>query len=175
MAGKRVRSDNTLAPQIHTWQEADSALKRIGVLQSKIEILERETQDKINILKESLKNKVVAHQERISLHLASLETFSGVNRKDFGKKRSRKLNFGTLGWRKSSVLSTKKTTLGLIKKIFGKAAGKNYIHTKETPNKEALAKLTDGQLATLGARREEKDVFFAEPDLNRAADYESKK
>jgi len=39
-------------------------------------------------------------------------------------------------------------------------------------SKEALAKITDDKkLASVGARRREKDVFFVEPDITEAVKY----
>jgi hypothetical protein len=38
-------------------------------------------------------------------------------------------------------------------------------------DKEALAKLTEEQLTSVGARRKVKDVFFVEPSSQEAVDY----
>ena len=55
--------------------------------------------------------------------------------------------------------------------MFSKAKAAACIRVKESVDKEALAKLTDEQLADIGARRKEKDVFFVEPALPEAVDY----
>ena len=114
-------------------------------------------------VKADLKKQSAPVIEKIQKHVRSLEAFCADHRDVFGKAQSRKLLFGVLGWRKSTAISIKKTTLEKIKAVLSSA--KRYLHIKETPNKEALAKLTDEQLASVDARRVTKEVFFAEPDM----------
>ncbi|MCJ7777627.1 MAG: host-nuclease inhibitor Gam family protein [Sedimentisphaerales bacterium] len=170
MANKRVKSDRPIQP-ISDWQQADKFVKQIGELQFKTRDAERQANNDINQAKAALAIATNPLQEEIEQLRLSLEAFA-VNRKaDFGKDRSRKLNFGLLGWRKSSSVAIKKTTLEKIKSVFAKAKAAMCIITKETVSKEALAKLTDEELASVGARREVKDDFFVEPDLPEAVDY----
>jgi phage host-nuclease inhibitor protein Gam len=132
---------------------------------------EETAKDDINEIKAELAEKVKPLQEEIKLKVRSLEAFAALHKNDFGKKRSRKLNFGILGWRKSTSISIKKNTLELIKQVFTNAKQKMCIRVKESVDKEALAKLTEEQLASVGARRKEKDVFFVEPSSQEAVDY----
>ncbi len=171
MAKKRAKSDKQATLQIADWQKADEYVRIIGDLQMQITQAERTAADDINEVKLKLAEEVEPRQAAIKLHLRSLEAFCETHRPDFKKKRSRKLNFGTLGWRHSISIRTKKNTLERIKKVLSRAKALACIRVKEAVDKEALAKLTDGQLASVGARREEKDVFFVEPDLPEAVDY----
>jgi len=168
---KRVKSDKQATLAIANWEKADESVRTIGELQMQITQAEQAAADDINDVKLKLAEKVKSRQKTIELHVRSLEAFAETHRTDFKKTRSRKLNFGTLGWRHSSFIKIKKNTLERIKKVFSKAKKVACIRVKETVDKEALAKLTDGQLASVGARREEKDVFFVEPDLPEAVDY----
>lgn len=171
MAKKRIKTDKPLVIPIPNWQEADAIVRRVGDLQLEIVSREQKAKDKIDKAKAELAESVQPILDKIRLHTQSLEAFAVNNRKDFGKNQSKKLNFGLLGWRKSTSISIKKTTLEFIQKIFGRNY-KKYIHTKELVNKEALKQLTDEQLASIAAQRKIKEAFFVEPELPEAVDYE---
>jgi phage host-nuclease inhibitor protein Gam len=167
---KRIKSKKQIIP-IKDWEEADKYIKNIGDCQLEINRLEAEANDSINQAKEKLAKAVEAPLKEIKIFSDSLEAFAANHVHDFGKAQSKKLNFGLLGWRKSTSISIKKSTLKLIKKVFGKKA-EQYIRTKEEPNKEAMAALTDQQLASVDARRKPKEVFFVEPDTPKSVDYD---
>lgn len=171
MANKgRVKTDKALQP-VADWDDADRMVREMGDLQTQVKQAEQSAKDDINETKADLAEKVKPLQEQIKGCVQTLEAFA-VNRKaDFKGNKSRKLNFGVVGWRKSTSISIKKTTLELIKKVFSKAKAAHFIHTKETVDKEALAKLTDKDLTSVGARRKVKDDFFVEPVLPEAVDY----
>jgi phage host-nuclease inhibitor protein Gam len=168
---KRIKSDKPVLIPVLDWPFADEYIRQIGNLQMQIKQAEEAAKDDINEVKAELAKKVKPPQDKIKLYVRSLEAFAALHKKDFGKKRSRKLSFGILGWRKSHPISIKKNTLERIKQVFTKAKQKMYIRVKESVDKEALAKLTEEQLASVGARRKEKDVFFVEPSSQEAVDY----
>lgn len=169
-ANRRVKSDKAEAI-ISDWAEVDLSIRNIGDLQSQIAGAEQDAAEAINKVKIKLAEKTKPLQETLNWILCGLETFAASHKTDFKDQKSLKLNFGTLGWRKSSFITIKKTTLDLIKKFLPQWLAKLCIHTKESVNKEALAKLTDEQLVKVAARREEKDVFFVEPSVPEAAKY----
>jgi len=168
---KRVKSDKPVLLPVPNWLHANEFVRRIGDLTMQITAAEHKAKDDIDEAKAELAETVKPLQEKIKLYAQSLEAFAATHSKEFGKKRSKKLNFGLLGWRKSTSISIKKNIVEIIKRVFAKSQQKFYIRVKETVDKEALAKLTDEQLASVGARRKEKDVFFVEPDLPEAVDY----
>jgi phage host-nuclease inhibitor protein Gam len=166
---KRIKSDKQIET-IADWQKADELIKQIGELQLKIKEHEAAASEVINDARAELAEAVEPLYKKITVLTDSLEAFAANHVEDFGKAQSRKLNFGLLGWRKSTSISIKAATLELVKKIFGKKA-KAYIRTKEEVDKEAMSKLTDQQLASVDARRKPKEVFFVEPLLPDAVDY----
>lgn len=173
MAGKshRVKSDNNSIEQIASFEQADQAMKQLADLQFAISQAEQAAKDKIDEVKTDLAESVTPLQDKSKQLIRTLEVFSTANRMAFDKKQSRTLSFGTLGWRKSTSISIKKTTLGLIRTFMPGKKGLAYINIKETVDRKALAKLTDERLAAVDAQRKEKEVFFAEPDLTKAVDY----
>jgi len=166
---KRVRTNTVLIP-IKDWQEADDHIKRIGTVQDEIVKAEIEAGKKIDAIKAELAELKAAKENTIQLHADSLQAFAEQHKDEFGKLRSRKLNFGVLGWRFSSEISVTKATVEKIKEFF-KTKASLYLNIKETPDKTALAKLTDEQLASVDARRKDKDVFFVEPAKCEAESY----
>ena len=171
MPNRRVKSDKLATIPIKDFKHADEIIRRIGDAQKEISQYQYIAGIEIDNIKADLAVDIKPHQEKIKQLTESLEVFAELHRDEFGKKRSRKLNFGLIGWRKSKLISIKKKTLSLIKQVFSKKDARNYIRVKESVDKEQLAKLTDEQLAIVKARRVQKDVFFAEPFLLEAVDY----
>jgi len=166
---RRIKNSGPIINHIADWAEADEYVRNIGNLVAMIDYGQAQAQKKIDKVKADLSEKVTPFQETIKLYTRSLEAFAESHKADFGSQKSRKLNFGDLGWRKSTPIEIAKNTLELIKKVLSRPNA--YIHIKESVNKKALAKLTDKDLNAIGARREDKDVFFVEPSLHEAADY----
>jgi len=169
---KRVKSDDVPLLKVNSWRHADQLVREIGDYEAGIQEAEDHARKKIERIKAELAVKTKPLQDMVTRRIRSLEAFAITHKNDFEKQKSKKLNFGILGWRKSTSVRVKKTTLEKIRQVFSKAKAALYIHTKESVNKEALAKLTEEQLASVGARRDSKDVFFVEPDLTKAAEYE---
>lgn len=166
----RVKSDKPILP-IKSWKDADARVREVGDCQLRIRDLEQKARDKIDVIKAELAAEVSGYQELITLTHRSLEAFAVNRQADFSDRRSRKLDFGVVGWRKSISISVKKTTIDRIKEVFSRQKAKQFIRTRETVDKEALARLTDEQLVGIGARRVHKDVFFVEPDFPEAANH----
>lgn len=173
MAKKRVKSNKPAIIPIADWEELDTFLREIGNLQIANDKDEASATLRIDKIKAALAGNVALRKTRIDQIRRSLEAFAANRLEEFKGKRTRKLAFGLIGWRKSTKISiSKDSTLDLIKQIFSKAKSKTFITIKETVSKDALAKLTDEQLASVGAKRKTTDGFFAEPTTEQAADYQ---
>jgi phage host-nuclease inhibitor protein Gam len=168
---KRIKSDKQTLP-VRDWTQADDFLRQIGDIQLKIKKHEIKANETINAARAELTKTTGPLVEKIIVLTDSLESFAANHTDDFGKAQSRKLTFGQLGWRKSTVVLIKKTTLGLLHKVF-KGNAPAFLRFKEDVDKEALQSLTDEQLASVDARRKNKEPFFVEPDLTLIADYET--
>jgi len=171
-SNKRVKSKKPAIIPIADWAEADKLLRAMGQLDISNGKDEDSAKLRIDKIKASLAQTVNSRKVEIDQIQRSLEAFAANHQAEFKGQRSRKLAFGLIGWRKSSSVTITKDTLDLIKQIFSKVKAKTFIIIKETVSKDALAKLTDEQLASVGARRKNKDAFFAEPSIEQAADYQ---
>lgn len=168
---RRVKSAKPAIIPIENWGQADAMLREVGDNQLLIQESQANAKAEIDECKADLASDVNPRLELIDQLTRSLEAFATSHEADFKKARSRKLNFGTLGWRKSTAIKIKKTTLELIKEFFTPSKKKACIRIKETVDKEALGKLTDDELAEVKARRQVRDDFFVEPELPEAVDY----
>lgn len=172
MTNRRVKSDKIICVEIGSFEQADNALQKLGELQLAINQAEHTAADKINEAKLELAEATKPLQDEIQGIVYSLELFANARKSEFGKGRSKKLQFGKIGWRKSVAIVIAKNTLALIKKAFKPARALDCIILKEAVSKDALAKLTDEDLKIVNARRKETDAFYAEPDLPEAVDYQ---
>jgi len=167
---KRVKSDSKLIP-VKDWDHADRMVKEVGEHHAAIESLQIKAQEEIDKIKEDLKDAVEPIQEEAKTLASSLKAFCVTHKRQFIQARSKKLNFGKVGFHKSTSIRIKKdTTLELIKSVYSRRRAKQYILVSESVSKDALARLTDEQLAEVGARRIVKDDFFVEPNKTEAAD-----
>jgi phage host-nuclease inhibitor protein Gam len=147
---------------IGTLEEANLVLKEIGLLVRQLEALDAETHKCINKIKEDALKAGAPARERLARAEQLISDYAKSNKKSlFKDARSVKLAFGSFGFRKSTSISIKDTTLALLKKW----KMPSLITVKETPNKEALALQDDKFLAKVDAVRKEKENFFCEPDM----------
>jgi phage host-nuclease inhibitor protein Gam len=167
---KRVKSDRSIIP-VEGWRAADGLLRKVGDLQLEIEAAQAVAKVDADKAKAILAETVDPLKEEIKKITRSLEAFAVNNRNDFSGAKSKKLGFGRIGWRKSTSIGTKKDTLELIKEMLRGAKKMMCITIKESVSKDGLAKLTDEELAAVGARWKVKDDFFVEPELPQAAEH----
>jgi len=153
-----------LKPQvgkIETLDQANLVLKEIGLLEKELESIDGDAHKQIAEIKEAAAKAGQVIRRRIADDSALLGAYAEYNRADlFKDKKSVQLSFGSFGYRKSTSISVKKTTLELLKKL----NLTKYIRIKEEADKDAMAALDDETLAQVDAVRKVKDDFFCEAD-----------
>ncbi len=153
-----------LKPQvgkIETLDQANLVLKEIGLLEKELEGIDSEAHRQIAEIKEDAAKKGQLLRKRIADDSALLGAYAEYNRDElFKDRKSIQLSFGSFGYRKSTSISVKKTTLELLKKL----KLDKYIRIKEEPDKEAMAALDDDTLAQVDSVRKVKDDFYCEAD-----------
>ena len=153
-----------LKPQvgkIETLDQANLVLKEIGLLEKELESIDGDAHKQIAEIKEAAAKAGQTIRKRIADDSALLGAYAEYNRADlFKDKKSVQLSFGSFGYRKSTSISVKKTTLELLKKL----NLTKYIRIKEEADKDAMAALDDETLAQVDAVRKVKDDFFCEAD-----------
>lgn len=139
--------------------DVNSAMLKIRDIKAEIEQKELEAQEKINDIKEKVAKKVKPLLAKIEPLENGILAFAEYNKDElFTKKRTVDLTFGQIGYRKSSKISIKKTTLKLLKKFKLRKA----IRVKQTVDKEAMKNWSDIKLKKVNAKRVTEDSFWYE-------------
>jgi phage host-nuclease inhibitor protein Gam len=147
--------------KIESLEDANLTLKEIGLLESELENIDNEAHKQISEIKSDAAKEGAAKRKRILELSALLGAYASYNRDElFKDRKSVQVSFGVFGYRKSTSISVKKTTLELLKKL----KMSKYVRVKEEPDKEAMAELNDDALAQVDAVRKVKDDFFCEAD-----------
>jgi phage host-nuclease inhibitor protein Gam len=145
--------------KIESLEDANLTLKEIGLLEHELEAIDSEAHKQIADIKADAAKEGEGIRKRIVDLSAALGAYSEYNKDDlFQNRKSVDLAFGSFGYRKSTSISVKKTTLELLKKLHLD----KYIRIKEEPDKEAMSALDDDALAQVDAVRKIKDDFFCE-------------
>jgi len=103
--------------KIETLDDANSVLKEIGLLEREIESIDSEAHKQIAEIKAEAEKKGKPVRKRIADLAALLGAFAEYNREElFKEKKTVSLCFGSFGYRKTTAISVKKTTVELLKK-----------------------------------------------------------
>ncbi len=153
-----VRKRIATPQQIKNLDEANLALSEIGKLQLKLEAVDGKASEKIGKIKEDAAKAGEEARNRIKELDSALALFAEYNKIDlFKEKKTISLSYGNIGFRLSTKVSVKKTTLELIKKLFPQG-----LRIKEEIDKDELKTWEDSQLAQVDAAKVEQDTFFYE-------------
>jgi phage host-nuclease inhibitor protein Gam len=156
--GKRVKPEINMM-KMENLDAVNAAMGKIRGFRAEIRTIESETQERINSIKERAAKRVKRLLENIEPLENGILAYAEYNRDElFRSKKTIDLIFGRLGFRKSSKISIKQTTLGLLKKFGFKKA----VIVKETVNKDVLKLYTDQQLKKVDATRIVEDSFWYE-------------
>jgi phage host-nuclease inhibitor protein Gam len=159
---------------LSTWEQADEALRQIGLRRLALTELEADLQARVDKLKGIYAEKVDPLAQEVKALEKQLEEFATAHREDFGKAKSKRLVFGRVSFRLSSRLKllagqTWETVLKYVKQTLSPVYQKHLIRTKEEVDRAALlaAKLPDRMLTALGVEVERSDAFGYDLDLER--------
>jgi phage host-nuclease inhibitor protein Gam len=147
--------------KIESLDEANLVLKEIGLLERELDSIDTASHKQIAEIKAKSAKKGLPIRNRILDLSSMLGAYAEYNRAElFKDSKSIKLSFGAFGYRKSTSISIKSTTLELLKKL----GLMKYIRIKEEPDKEKMADMDDEALLQVDAVRKVKDGFFCEAD-----------
>lgn len=149
------------ATKVKTLDEVNTALADIVKCEIRLAEIDNKASTKIGELKERAAKEGEQYRKKIQSIGEGINLFADFHKDEiFLKKRSVELSYGTIGFRKSTKVKTKKTTLELLKKLFPKVG----IITKESIDKNVLGEWEDEKLAQVDAAKAQEDNFFYETD-----------
>lgn len=147
-----------MAP-VRNLDEANEALFEIARRRIELRRIDADAEEAINAIKDEANKKAAPLQQEIAFYESGLTAYAEMSRDDlFKDKKSVELNFGLIGYRKSTKISVTKHTLDLLKK----EGLIDAIKVKETPNKDILADYPDETLKKIKAKRVIDDKFWYE-------------
>ncbi|MDX9785468.1 MAG: host-nuclease inhibitor Gam family protein [Desulfobacterales bacterium] len=166
----RVKPNN-LYP-IKDLPAANAALAEIAVLKRQIEQIEGELNEQIDRLKADAEARAASLQTSLSAIEGGLLAFAEYNKTDlFADKRSKELDFGMLGYRRSKEIRPRpKHTWAMILGRIKELGFTGALRVEEKVNKDELHQWPDERLELIGAQRVEKDSFWYEIDQQKIAD-----
>ncbi len=145
--------------KLETVKDVNTALREIGLLERELEQIDAGAQKEIAEIKGRAAKKGEPIRAKIIEVTAKIGAYAEYNKDElFKDRKSLDLTFGAFGYRKSTSIGIKKTTIELLKKL----NLARYIRLKEEADKEAMVELDDETLAQVDAVRKVKDEFFVQ-------------
>ena len=162
---KRSKPSN-LQP-IRTSEEANEAIREIGEIRRAVAEIENRLNDDIAEIKAGAAEVAAPYHSRLEALENGIYAFAELKKGELfdDKKRSLKLDFGIIGYRRSNEVATQKgftwkTVLAKLKEL----AFADAIRTKEEPDKDVMKGWPVERLNLVGCEKREKDTFWYEID-----------
>ena len=183
--GNRIKSANS--GKIESLDDVNMALKDIGLAQKELDAIDAKANAEIAKIKEKALKDGESLRTKITESASKIQSYAEYNKDElFKDAKSIELSFGKIGYRKSTKISVKKTTLEMLKKLIDgrkleleKAESEekrnaitvlitkiqSCIRVKEEPNKESLGLMDNAFLQIVGASRKITNDFFCEANI----------
>lgn len=167
MARKRVVDE---APAFESWDDVNQALATIGDNQRMVESFEAEMQEKIDAAKAEAEVKSRIYIEGTKRLEKQIRNFAEANRDDMDGKKTKTLNFGAVGFRKSTKITLPKApakVAEIVKQLIARGMSDCVKQAEPKIDKEALRKYPTANIVAVGAGIKVDDVFWYEPNRER--------
>ncbi len=164
MARKRIEDE----ARLETWEDVDKALEEIAICEIRISEIEGDMNIKINDIKKEHNTVAQIHKEKISENEKLIKKFVTKNKSEIDGK-TKKLNFGSTGFRKSQSVSIPRgedKKKAIIKQLRNNDM-EDCIKVEESINKDILKKYNEDKIVKVGASLTTKDTFWYEVDLQK--------
>ena len=154
-----------IKPQVGKLESLDDvnlALRDIGLMEKELDAIDAKAAKDIAEIKTKAAKDGEELRKEIAATAAKIQAYAEYNKAElFKDKKSVDLSFGKIGFRQSTKISIKKTTLELLKKL----GFKNCVRIKEECDKDAMGNMTDEDLKSVDAARKVSNDFFCEANM----------
>lgn len=142
---------------LNSWEDADKALAEIAMLNRSIQTLDTAQNEAIDRIKAQTKEKAAPHISRKEVLEEALKVFCDSRRSEFMDAKTKRLLFGSVGYRLTSRVVVKKVgdTMAALRDL----GLTQFIRIKEELDKEGLRTLDSETLANVGASVRTENVF----------------
>ncbi len=162
-----ARSKPSNLHPVRSIEEANDAIREIGELKRVVADIENRMNDDIAAIKSGAAEDAAPHRTRLEALENGVYAFAELKKNDLfdDKRRSVKLDFGIIGYRRSHEISTGKgfTWRAVLAKL-KELAFAEAIRIKEEPDKEIMKSWPVERLNLVGCEKKEKDTFWYEID-----------
>ena len=162
----RTRVEDT-APAFESWDDVDQALATIGDNQRTIEGFEAHMQEAMDQAKAEADARARIFIEANKKLERQIMDFAEVHRDDMDGKKTKVLNFGSVGFRKSTRITLPKAPLKLaeiVKRLVARGMSDCIKLAEPKVDKDALKKYPAEDIISVGAGVKVEDTFWYEPD-----------
>lgn len=156
MARKRMEE-----PTIKSWEETDEVMKKLLECQLEVEKIEADMNKQIAEVKKKCEDLARPYKDNIKKNELLLKEFVTVHKAELDGK-SRRLNFGTVGFRMSTKVVLPKMVEAVLENL-KKFGMYDCINTKETVNKDILKTYAPDVILNVGGTLKTEDTFWYEP------------
>lgn len=157
MAQGRKRMEE---PMLKSWDQADEALKEIAEAEHELDMLHSAMNMQVDALKKQFDEAAKPYHEKVKKNELLVKEFASSSREQMDGK-SKKLTFGTVGFRMSTKLGLPKDVAKVIKNL-RKYGMEKCITTKESVNKDILKTYEEKDILKVGGKLQKEDTFFYE-------------
>lgn len=164
MARKRIEDPVTT---LADWEAVNLALAEIGECERQVESVEAEMQAHMDELKLQAEMAASASQKRIAELERSIKAFVEDHAEDMDGKKTKVLNFGSTGFRKSTKITIPKAgakLAELIRKLKQNGMKDCVVAPPEKVDRDALRKYQADEILAVGAGLKVDEVFWYEVD-----------
>lgn len=155
MARKRMEE-----PTIKNWEETDEVMKKLLECQLEVEKIEAEMNKDIAEIKKAAEDLARPYKDNIKKNELLLKEFVTVHKSELDGK-SKRMNFGTVGFRMSTKVVLPKMIEAVLENL-KKYGMHDCINTKETVNKDILKTYEPDVILNVGGTLKTEDTFWYE-------------
>ena len=150
------------AGKLESLDDVNLALRDIGLKEKELDAIDSKAAKEIAEIKTRAAKDGEELRKEIAETAAKIQAYAEYNKAElFKDKKSVDLSFGKIGYRQSTKISVKKTTLELLKKL----GFKSCVRIKEECDKDAMGNLSDDDLKSVDAARKVSNDFFCEANM----------
>lgn len=160
-------------PALKNWEDVDMNFKEMGEYQLQLEQIEADMNQKISDLKLEAEMQAKPLKDSIKVLERQIKDYAEANRDELGSKKTKFVNFGKLGFRKSTKIKLPRAAnklLEVIKRLRSYGMTDCVIQPPEKIDKDALKKYPEADILKVGATLDVDDTFWYEVDREKLAD-----
>lgn len=152
------------APALKSWDDVNAALREIAEEQIALSDIDGDMNKQIIGVKKTAEQDAKPHADRIAKLEKDVKEYVEEHRDELGKKKTKALNFGEVGFRLSTTITVPKAK-DKISEIIRKLRARKMVDciiVEEKVNKDVLRQYGEDKVMAVGATWKSKDVFWYE-------------